>query len=209
MLDADLHDWVRSQLPPPPAHVLEVGAGSGELAAALRENGYEVTAIDPGGDADGIERVALAELEAGDGDFDAAIAVVSLHHVEPLRESLEVLLRVLVAGGALIVDELDVDSVDERAAAWLIAHSEHEHATTPAALIADVRAHIRSLGEVRDALDAAGFELSPVTHGAYLYRWHQPPSGEDEERAGIAAGELPAVGARFVALRAREGDRGG
>ncbi len=201
MLDAHLHDWVRSELPAPPARVLEVGAGAGELAAALRDDGYEVTAIDPGGDAHGIERVALAELDAGEGDFEAAVAVVSLHHVEPLRASLEVLSLVLAPGGRLVVDELDVDEVDERAAAWLIAHSEREHAETPAALIADVRAHIRPLGELVDALEAVGFELGPITRGAYLYRWHQPPSGEAEERAAIAAADLPAVGARFVARR--------
>jgi 2-polyprenyl-3-methyl-5-hydroxy-6-metoxy-1,4-benzoquinol methylase len=201
MLDADLYEWVRSQLPPPPVRVLEVGAGSGELAAALRESGYEVDAIDPGDDADGVERVALAELEAGEGAFDAAVAVVALHHVEPLGESLEVLFRVLVPGGRLIVDELDVEEVDERAADWLIAHSEHEHAATPAALIDEVRAHIQPLGELRAALEASGFELGPIFRGAYLYRWHPPPSGEVEERTAIAAGELPAVGARFVARR--------
>ena len=203
MLDADLHDWVRSQLPPPPRRVLEIGAGAGELAAALRQAGYEVTAIDPGGNADGVEQLALRELEAEAGAFDAAVAVVALHHVEPLADSLAVLARVLAPGAPLIVDELDVDAVDERAAAWLLVHNhEHEHATTPEALIADVRAHIHPLAQLRDALAAGGFELGPITRGAYLYRWHPPPSGEDEERARIAAGELPKVGARFVARRA-------
>ncbi len=200
-LDADLHDWVRSQLPAPPARVLEVGAGGGELAAALRDDGYEVTAIDPGGEAEGVERVALAELEAADGSFDAAVGVVALHHVEPVTESLEVLFRVLAPGAPLIVDELDVERVDERAAAWLIAQHEREQASAPAALAAQVRAHIHPLGELRDGLDAAGFEVGAITHGAYLYRWHAPASGEDEERAAIAAQELPAVGVRFVARR--------
>ncbi len=201
MLDGDLHDWVRSQLPPPPVRVLEIGAGSGELAAALRESGHEVTAIDPGGDADGVERVALAELEAGQGTFAAAVAVVSLHHLDPLGESLAALARVLAPRAPLIVDELDASRVDERAAAWLIAHDEHEHSDTPAELIANVRAHIHPLAELRDALAAAGFEVGPVTQGAYLYRWHGPPVGGDDEWAAIAAGELPAVGARFVARR--------
>ena len=39
--------FVRSALPPPPARVLEVGAGDGELAAALLAAGYDVVAIDP------------------------------------------------------------------------------------------------------------------------------------------------------------------
>ena len=202
MLDADLAAWVRSQLPPPPRRVLEVGAGSGELAAALRQAGYDVTAIDPGNDADGVERVALIELEAEAGAFDAAVAVVALHHVAPLAESLAVLARVLAPGAPLIVDELDAERVDARAAAWLLAHNhEHEHAQTPETLVAGVRAHIHPLADLRDALAASGFELGPITRGAYLYRWHEPLSGEDDERAAIAAGELPKVGARFVARR--------
>ena len=201
MLDAGLHDWVRSQLPPPPVRVLEVGAGSGELAAALREGGYEVTAIDPGDDVEGVEPVALAELDAPAGSFAAAVAVVALHHIEPLDESLGVLARLLAPGGRLIVDELDVSRVDERAAAWLIAHDEREHSSTPAALVAGVRAHIHPLDQLLDALAVAGFEVGPTTYGAYLYRWHPPPRGADAERAAIAAQELPAVGARFVARR--------
>jgi len=48
--DAGVAAFVRGALPPPPARVLEVGAGSGELAAALREAGYDVVAIDPAAD---------------------------------------------------------------------------------------------------------------------------------------------------------------
>ncbi len=39
--------FVRASLPQPPARVLEVGAGKGELAAAPREGGYDVDAVDP------------------------------------------------------------------------------------------------------------------------------------------------------------------
>src|SRR4051812_8862849 len=39
--------FVHAALPPPPARVLEVGAGQGKLAAALRAAGYDVVAIDP------------------------------------------------------------------------------------------------------------------------------------------------------------------
>src|SRR4029077_18260821 len=77
--------FVRATLPPPPARVLEVGAGHGELAAALREAGYDVVAIDPTAHgAPGVEPIPLLDLDAPDASFDAAVAVVSLHHVEPL-----------------------------------------------------------------------------------------------------------------------------
>ena len=63
--------------------MLEIGAGDGELAAALAAAGYEVVAIDPASEADNVRRVALHELD--EPPFDAAVAVVSLHHVEPAR----------------------------------------------------------------------------------------------------------------------------
>ena len=67
--------------------MLEIGAGDGELAAASRSAGYDVTAIDPKG-GDGILQVALADLDAPPRSFDAAVAMLSLHHVVPLGQSL-------------------------------------------------------------------------------------------------------------------------
>src|SRR3954463_15841779 len=114
--------FVRAALPPPPVRVLEVGAGRGELAAALRDAGYDVVAIDPAADgAPGVEPVGLADLEAAEGEFAAALAVVSLHHVEPLVASCERLAEVVRPGGRLVVDEFDVDRFDERAANWQAA----------------------------------------------------------------------------------------
>lgn len=86
-LDAGVAAFVRANLPPPPARVLEIGAGDGELARALRAGGYDVTAIDPAAADDDVLPVALAELDAPLGSFEAAVAVVSLHHVEPLEPS--------------------------------------------------------------------------------------------------------------------------
>ena len=71
----DVHAFVCASLPPRPARVLEIGAGDGTLAAALREDGYDVLAIDPAG-GDGILQVPLLELDAPAAFFDAAVAVV-------------------------------------------------------------------------------------------------------------------------------------
>src|SRR3954464_1261137 len=120
--DAGVVALPRAALPPHPARVLEVGAGRGELAAALREAGYDVVAIDPAADgAPGVEPVGLATLAAAEGDSPAALAVVSLHHVEPLVASCERLAEVVRPGGRLVVDEFDVDRFDERAANWQAA----------------------------------------------------------------------------------------
>src|ERR1700742_39308 len=81
--------YVRAALPPPPARVLEIGAGDGSLAATLREAGYDVTAVHPMAEPDsGVEPIPLHAVDAPPRHFDAAVAVVSLHHVVPLGESL-------------------------------------------------------------------------------------------------------------------------
>jgi len=201
VLDEDLHRWVAGQLPAEASRVLEIGAGGGELAAALRADGREVTAIDPAADADGVARVALADLDAAPTRFDAAVAVVSLHHVAPLSESLDVLARALRPGSPLLVDELDSAALDERAAAWVLDRFDDAHGKSPAQFVTEVRAHIHPLDEILVGLTGAGFRVGPVKRGAYLYRWHGTTEYGPAERAAIAAGELPAVGVRFVARR--------
>lgn len=42
-----VHDWLIEKLPPAPATVLDVGAGSGRDAAWMADRGYEVVAIEP------------------------------------------------------------------------------------------------------------------------------------------------------------------
>src|SRR6478609_8633170 len=116
MAPADLRAFVRANLPEPPARVLEVGAGAGTLARALRQVGYDVLAIDPKSAGDGVRKVALADLDEPPGSFAAAIAVVSLHHVDPLEESCRRLGELVEPGGTLVVDEFDVGAFDARAA---------------------------------------------------------------------------------------------
>ena len=98
MIAADVRAFVRANLPPPPARVLEVGAGEGDLARALRAAGHDVAAIDPDPRGDGVRGVALHELDEPAGAFDAAVAIVSLHHVEPLELSCARLAELLRPG---------------------------------------------------------------------------------------------------------------
>jgi SAM-dependent methyltransferase len=201
VLTTDLLAFVRASLPEPPLRILEVGAGAGELAAALRHAGYEVTAIDPAAeDGSGVEPVPLLDAI---GEFDAAVAVVSLHHVEPLEQSCEHLATLVPAGARLVVDEIDADRYDERAAEWWLAQrralgftEEHD----AAAMVSRLREHVHPLSAVRSAL-SRWFELGEPLPVAYLHRWYLAPSLRDAELELIADGRLPAVGARFVALR--------
>ena len=198
MPTADVTGFVRSSLPGPPARVLEVGAGDGSLALALREAGYDVAAIDPGSDGEGVLPVALADYEAPPRSFDAAVAVVSLHHVVPLGHSLRHLAGLVRRGGPLVVDEFDGWAYDERAAAWWLGHSGEE--SSPADMIAGLREHVHPLAAIREAL-SAWFDVGVPVLGPYLYRWKIDPALRGEEEELIAAGSIPATGARFVAVR--------
>ncbi len=204
MLTPDLVAFVRSSLPPAPCQVLEIGAGRGELAAELRAAGYAVTAIDPSAEAEtGVERLSLIAVA---GAFDAAVAVVSLHHIEPLEASFEHLAALLPAGARLVVDEIDVDRCDERAIEWWLAQrrslrdSDPPMNGEPAEILATLRAHIHPLEAVRAAL-RPHFDLALPVPGPYLHRWELHPSLREVEVELIAGGRLPAVGARFVAAR--------
>jgi SAM-dependent methyltransferase len=214
----DVLGFVLDALPPPRARVLEVGAGDGTLAAALRAEGYDVVAIDPAGGAAGVEPVALHELAAPDESFDAAVAVLSLHHVEPLGPSCERLAQVLRPGARLVVDELDVERLDERAAAWWLEQrgphpdGPHPHmpgqplaagapgAGGPAAIVAEMREHLHAVARLRAALEPA-FALDGLTRLPYLHRWGLPATARHTEEALIAAGALPVTGARFTGTR--------
>lgn len=193
---------MRAALPAPPARVLEVGAGRGELARALTAAGYDVVAIDPRADDPAIVAVALHELEARPASFDAAVAVVAMHHVNPLAESCAWLAQLVRPGGTLVLDELDVERFDEAAAGWWMAQrGDPDDDRTPADVVAYLRHHCHPLDLLRETL-GEWFELGAPARGPYLYRWDMPAGVRPTEKAAIAAGELPAIGARLVGTRA-------
>lgn len=198
---AEVLAFVRGALPAPPADVLEIGAGDGELAAELRAAGYEVRAIDPkADDGSGVEPI---DLLGAAGTFDAAVAVVSLHHVEPLGASCAHLATLIRPGGRLVIDEFDVMRIDERAAEWWLgqrraAGADDQHDAQ--SLTGFMREHVHPLSAVCESL-APHFALGEPVPGPYLHRWNLEPGLRDEEERLIAAGSLPATGARLVARR--------
>jgi SAM-dependent methyltransferase len=119
----ELIDFVLSQLPSSPARVLEIGCGEGKLALAVSSAGYDVVAVDPEApDGEIFRRTTIEALEEPE-PFDAAVASLSLHHIHDLGSSLDKLLRLLRAGGLLVVNELAWDRLDPMTPEW-----EEEHA---------------------------------------------------------------------------------
>jgi SAM-dependent methyltransferase len=197
----ELLRYVRASLPTPPTRVLEIGAGDGELARALRADGYDVLAIDPDPRGADVRRDALIDLDEPAASFDAALAVTSLHHVEPLEESVERLAQLLIPGGVLVVDEFDVGTFDEPAAEWWLRQRQALGSAaekSAAELVAEHRAHLHPLTRIVAALEPR-FDVEAPEVGPYLYRWNLDESLRDEELDAISRDEIPAVGARFVA----------
>jgi len=203
MVTADLRAFVRANLPDPPARVLEVGAGNGELARALRSAGYDVLAIDPGSENDDVRAVAVADLEEPASSFAAAVAVVSLHHIDPLDESCHRLGELVGPRGALVIDEFDVAAFDVGAAEWWLEQRRalgEPQQKTAGELVDEHRHHLHPLEQIIAALEPH-FELGPPVRGAWLHRWNLGDSFRAIEVEAITRGDLRATGARLVGHR--------
>jgi SAM-dependent methyltransferase len=190
----ELLDFVLAWLPRPPASIVEVGCGSGSLTRMIGEHGYDAIGIDPEApDSPGFIRVTLEEFER-DSEFDAAVAVRSLHHLHDLSRALDNLANALKPGARLVVFEFAVESVDAAADGWLAAHGLPRPVSDPAP------DDVMPLGVVRAALDPYFRTLlaEPTTYLAH------EADREDlvaaEERA-IRDGELKPVGMRLVLER--------
>jgi 2-polyprenyl-3-methyl-5-hydroxy-6-metoxy-1,4-benzoquinol methylase len=188
---AEVADFVLAELPPPPARVLEVGCGQGELAEALAAAGYNVLAIDPEAPSGRIfRRTTIEELEEP-GPFDAVAASRSMHHVEDLGHALDKVAALLRPGGAVILDEFAWDRLDARSAAevgidpdeW---REEHETLHTAGAML-------RAL--------AKRFEERSLSWEPYLHREARQAVDEHAERRLIDSGRLAPIGFRYVGVR--------
>jgi SAM-dependent methyltransferase len=192
----DVYRLAHTELPPPPARVLEVGCGDGRLASALGDDGYDVVAVDPKAPDGPIFRQTTIEELGDEGVFDAAIASLSLHHVHDLPVAVSRVHGSLRPGAPFVVREFAWDLVDEPTARWDYARRGRDGG------LAEWRAehvNLHGFNALRAALDAHFRERS-FGWGPYLSE-HEPGDGDaDEERRLIEAGEIRPVGFVYVGL---------
>jgi SAM-dependent methyltransferase len=202
----DLHLFIAMHLPPPPARVLEVGCGRGELAQAVASSGHRVVAIDPNAPAGELfQPVTLEEFEDTE-PFDAVIASRSLHHIPDLAGALDKIARLLRPGSRLIVNEHAFDRFDGATARWYLAQRAAISTSSPPSLkqcMAEWEADhagLHGYAAMRTEIDSR-FTESYFTWRPYLYEELGPPVAEAEEQSLIDAGTIQATGFRYVGER--------
>jgi SAM-dependent methyltransferase len=193
-----LLEFVGSQLPPPPARVLEIGCGTGDLARALDVGGYRVVAIDPDAPEGPIFRQTALEDFEHDGRFDAAVASRSLHHVEDLAAGLDRIASMLEPEGILVLEEFAWDRFDRVTGTWYAGrigepvHSVLEDWQAEHVGLHGYEAMQRELGR---CFEQRGFEWMP-----YLHRYPETQIDEEEEWKLIEAGAVSALGFRYTGV---------
>lgn len=206
----DFTAFVLSHLPPPPARVLEIGAGRGTLTRALAAAGYDALGIDPAAPAEEpFRRIKLEDLEQ-DELFAAVVAAHTLHHVTDLDIALDRIVAHLAPGGLLLVDEQGWDLLDDATAEWywgqLRVLGSVRGEPAPASvdeLWADWRAEhvgLHGYARLRDELDLRFREVH-FSWEPLLYRMLHGVASETLERALIEAGAIRPTGFRYVGAR--------
>jgi len=205
------HEWITSQLPPPPARVLEVGCGNGRLARALKRAGYDVVAVDPKAPNGRIFRRSRIEDLDETRRFDVAVAGLALHHVGSLAVVLDKVSSLLRARGRLIVYEFAWDQFDGKTAQWFWTRRtalspkmrRRFGGRSPAVCLDKWRRTFHDLHtyrQMRRALDrrftARFFAWTP-----YLHEYPGGLSGEPYERRLIEAGAIRPLGFRYIGQR--------
>jgi SAM-dependent methyltransferase len=123
----------------PPGRILDVGCGTGDLAAVFTRNGWQASGIEPSQQAAQFAREAgidavngtLADAPWEDGHFDAIVFNHSLEHIDEPAVALAHAARLLRPGGLLAIAVPNFGSWHRRAfgSAWfqldLPRHLQH------------------------------------------------------------------------------------
>ncbi len=185
------------QLGPAPKRVLEVGAGSGELALLLQQHGHLVLALDESEEAVAQARSLGVDARLASWPYvdvepqDAVLFTRSLHHIRPLECALQCAANLLLPDGRILIEDFAFHEAGPETVSWLrdllqqleVARSlecgAHAfgwkllRAADPFAFWHCRADHIHSAETMRAALcEVANIEQESA--GPYLYRYVVP-----------------------------------
>jgi SAM-dependent methyltransferase len=186
----DVVEFVLGELPPPPASVLEVGCGAGDLTRALARAGYDILAVDPEAPQGPLFRRSTIEDFGEQRQFAGIAASRSLHHVHNLDVALDKIAALLEPGGVFVLDEFAWDRLDLRSAREVgidLDEWREEHA--------DLHTSEAMLNGL-----AVRFTERSLSWQPYLFREKRQAVDEARERKLIARGRLAPIGFRYVGL---------
>lgn len=111
-------EFLLRHLSPQPLRILEVGCGTGEVAARLQGYHHHVIAIDS--EAKAIEQAQQLGVDARlavwplfeESAFDAILFTRSLHHIAPLDVALSHASQLLLPSGVLLVEDFAYNEMD-------------------------------------------------------------------------------------------------
>ena len=213
--------FVKEQLPPPPAAVLEIGCGTlGGFVPALRDAGHRVVGVDPDAPEGPDYRRVEFERCQPPWPVDGVVASLALHHVADLDQALDRLRDLLVPGGTLVVVEWAWERLDEATARWGFARLAPPAPGAEPGWLHRHRERWSASGRpwdryLRDWAEAEGVHPGEQVLGGldarFTRRFHAErpylfsglaATSEAEEQAAIDAGLIRAVGTRYAATRA-------
>ena len=203
---------VCSHIPKPPARVLEIGCGKGDLALALAERGFDVTAIDPNAPDGPIFRTVRLEDFSDERGFDAVVACLSLHHIHDLDHALDTIAALLPPGGSLVLDEWAIERLVGSTARWWYEQRRALASVGRAesAVPDDFEAWQRQTAEDRADLHPAATMLAALERNfaerylewhPYLYSWLLDDTLHALEGALIEEGAIEATALWYVGER--------
>ena len=118
------YQFIVTALPENCQRVLEIGCGTGELAARLTADGLDITAFDADAGAvasaidKGVNAVQAEWPDYNNGKVDAILFTRSLHHIHDLAPSIGKAADCLKPGGRVIIEDFAIEQVDEKSISW-------------------------------------------------------------------------------------------
>jgi SAM-dependent methyltransferase len=209
------------------SRILEIGSGSGALAARLASSGHRVVALDSSLDAvlearsRGVDARHIVWPHFYSDPFDFVLFTRSLHHIGPLDQSLLRASEVLIPEGRVFVEDFAFHAAGRETIQWFRDHLEELRGEITgdrqsfACRILDARDPISEWAHDADHIHSAEviyaslsevFEIEMESAVPYLYRYLEPllpvprlAEFADAEKAAIAHGSIRAIGRRYVA----------